>query len=196
MGLFIVFEGVDGAGNTTQSKLLAAFLKKRGEKVLLTKEPTNKPIGKVIRSVLRKQMKTSPVALQLLFTADRGHHLHSVIEPALRAGKTVISDRYMFSTMAFGGIDADIAFLKQINSKYRVPDLTFIHDVPAEVAMKRIGSRSRESEFFEEAAKLRKVRTNYLNLKGEFPNVHVIDGTRAIEKVATEIQEIVVKNLK
>jgi dTMP kinase len=196
MGMFIVFEGVDGAGNTTQSKLLAASLKKRGQEVLITKEPTKNPIGNIIRDVLQKRIKTSPVALQLLFTADRGHHLHNVIEPALRAGKTVISDRYMFSTMAFGGIDADMGFLKQINSKYRVPDLTFIIDVPVEVAMKRINSRSRESEFFEEAAKLRKVRTNYLNLKGEFPNVHVIDGARAIEKVAAEIQEIVLGRMK
>jgi dTMP kinase len=195
VSLFIVFEGLDGAGNTTQSKLLAAFLKKRGHNLLLTKEPTQNPIGKIIRSVLQKRMETSPVALQVLFTADRGHHLHDVIEPALERGKTVISDRYMFSTMAFGGIDVDIDFLKRINSQYRVPDITFIMDVPVEVAMERINSRSSESEFFEETSKLEKVRENYLSLKDDFPNIHVIDGTRTINQVAADVQRIVLSKL-
>ena len=195
MSLFIVFEGLDGAGNSTQSMLLAEFLKGRGKDVLLTKEPTENPIGKIIRDVLQKKMKTSPVALQILFTADRGHHLHSEIEPALEQGKVVISDRYMFSTMAFGGLGADMEFLKHINSKFRVPDITFIIDVPPEVAIKRISSRQGDVELFEEAEKLEKTRKNYLKLKDQFPNVHVIDGDRPIEAVAAEVQKIVLEKI-
>lgn len=197
MSLFIVFCGLDGAGNTTQSKLLAEFLKSRGHDVLLTKEPTNNPIGQIIRAVLQKKMKTSPIALQILFTADRAHHLHSEIEPALAEGKIVISDRYMFSTFAFGGLDIDMEFLKQINSKFRAPDITFIIDVLPEIALKRIkSSRRGEPEFFEDVEKSKNVRKNYMKLRNHFPNVHVIDGNRPIEDVAADVQKTVLNALK
>ena len=197
MSLFVVFCGIDGAGNSTQSKLLAEFLRGRGYNVLLTKEPTESSIGKIIRSMLQKKMKTSPVALQLLFTADRAHHLYSEIEPALKEEKIVISDRYMFSTIAFGGLDVDTDFLKQINSKFRIPDITFIIDVPSEVSLERIKkSRSSELELFEEIEKSKRIRENYLQLKDQFPNVNIINGDRPIEAVAAEIQKIVLGKLK
>ena len=204
MSLFIVFEGCDGSGNTTQSKLLAEFLRGRVYDVLLTKEPTNGAIGKVIRDVLQKKVKTSPLALQMFFVADRAYHLQTEIEPALEEGKIVISDRYMFSTMAFGGLDVDMDFLKQINSKFRVPDITFVIDASPEVAMERIRKREAAKqksglvklEHFEELEKLRRVRENYLKIAKLYPNVHVVDGNRPIEAVAAEVQKIVLGKLK
>jgi dTMP kinase len=197
MSLFVVFEGIDGSGNTTQSKLLAEFLRGRVYDVLLTKEPTNNVIGKIIRDVLQKKVKTSPLALQMLFVADRAYHLHTEIEPALEEGRVVISDRYMLSTMAFGGINVDMDFLKQLNSKFRVPDITFILDVPPEIALRRIkSSRPGEPELFEELEKSKRVYANYMKLKDQFPNVFVINGNRVKEAVAAEVQKIVLSKLK
>ena len=197
MSLFIVFEGLDGSGLSTQSELLKSFLTKRGYDVLLTKEQTIGFIGGIIKSILRKEISTSPLALQLLFTADRAHHLHAEIEPALKDGKIVISDRYLFSTLAFGGLDIDMEFLKQINSKFRIPDITFILDVPPEVCLERIGkSRLNHFELFEEKEKFEKIRANYMSLKNSFPNMYVINGNRSIEAVAKDVQKIVLEKLK
>jgi len=176
---------------------LRKFLVKRGKKVLLTKEQTIGFIGGIIKSVLRKEIKTSPLALQLLFTADRAHHLSSEIEPALKESKIVISDRYIFSTLAFGALDINMKFLKKINSKFRAPDITFIPDVLSEVCLERIGeSRFNHFELFEEKEKMEKIRTNYLSLKDYFSNVYVIDGNRPTEEVAKNIQKIVLSKLK
>lgn len=195
--MFIAFEGQDGAGNSTQSRFLTRFLTDRGERVLLTKEPTSSFIGGIIRSVLRREIKTSPLALQMLFTADRAHHLYSQIEPALKEGKIVISDRYMFSTLAFGGLSIDIDFLKKVNSNFRIPDITFIIDVPPEVCMERIRrSRTSEPELFEDVAKFEKIRANYMQIKNQFPNMYLIDGNRRIEDVAADIRRIVTSRLK
>lgn len=195
--MFVAFEGCDGAGNSTQSRMLAKFLADRGERVLLTKEPTTSFIGGIIRSVLKKEIKTSPLALQILFTADRAHHLFSDVEPALMDGKIVISDRYMFSTLAFGGLSIDIDFLKRINSNFRIPDITFIIDVPAEVCMERIkNSRRGEPELFEDVRKFERIRANYMEIKNQFPNMYVINGNHPIEVVAANVQKIVLSKLK
>ena len=200
-GFLYAFEGMDGSGNTTQSKLLAGFLKGKGRDVVLTKEPTDEHVGKIIRDVLQKRLQTSPLELQRMFVADREQHLESVIEPALAAGKDVVTDRYMFSTMAFGGIDVDIDVLRQMNSKFRVPDLTFVIDVPAEVSMERMKRRLKENdakqlELFEELEKLRRVRENYLKIAKLYPDVHVIDGNRPIEAVTADIRGIVSRAMK
>jgi len=200
-GMLYAFEGLDGSGNTTQSKLLVEFLESKGRDVVLTKEPTDEHVGKIIRDVLQKRLQTSPLALQQMFVADRGHHLHAVIEPALVVGKDVVTDRYMFSTIAFGSIDVDIELLRRMNSEFRVPDLTFVIDVPAEVSMERMKKRLKENgakqlELFEETEKLKKVRENYLKIAKLYPNVHVIDGNRPIEAVAADIRGIVSRAVK
>lgn len=196
-GKLYVFEGLDGAGLSTQAELLKEFLVKKGKKVLLTKEQTITFIGGMIKSVLRREVKTSPLALQLLFTADRAHHLFSEIEPALESGQIVISDRYIFSSLAFGALDIDMDYLKAINSKFRKPDITFILDAPPEVCIERISkSRYEHFELFEEKEKFEKVRKNYLSLKNYFPNVYIIDADRRIEEVAKDIQNIVLGKLK
>ena len=184
---FIVFEGLDGSGLSTQSFELRNFLMKQGHQVVLTKEQTDGLIGGLIKSCLKKEWKTSLLTLQLLFTADRCHHLSNEIEPALAEGKFVISDRYFFSTIAFGALQIEKDFLKKINSKFRVPDITFIMDCPPEVCLERIGKGRFSRELFEEKEKMEKIRENYRELAKEFPNAHIVDSNREPKEIQKEI---------
>src|SRR3989338_2983887 len=104
-GKFIVFEGLDGAGSSTQANRLADYLRLSGKKAIVTKEPTNNMIGGLIRGQLTSDWKTWPECLQLLFSADRAHHLEKEIIPLLKQGITVITDRYFFSTLAYGALE-------------------------------------------------------------------------------------------
>jgi len=189
-GKFIVFEGLDGAGLSTQAFELRNFLIAQGYNVILTKEQTDGLIGGLIKSCLKKEWKTSLLALQMLFTADRAHHLGEEVEPALAEGKMVICDRYFFSTVAFGALQVDRDFLKKINSKFRVPDITFILDCPTDVCLERINKGRFSSELFEEKEKMEKVRQNYSHLAKEYPNVFVIDSNRPAKEISKEIFSI------
>jgi len=134
-------------------------------------------------------------ALQLLFAADRAEHLETEIEPALSANEIVISDRYILSSLAFGAVDNDVEFLKEINSRFRKPDLTVIIDTPPRVCLARI-TRSRETvELFEEEKRLEKVREQFLALKSYFDNTFIVDGDREKEDVSKDIKEVVEKTL-
>ena len=192
-GKFLVIEGLDGAGLSTQASMLRDYLHKNGKPTLLTKEPTDRTIGGLIKSSLKKEWRTSPVALQLLFSADRAHHLSVEIEPALKDGIIVISDRYIFSTLAFGALDVDMEFLKTLNSKFRKPDLTFILDVPPEVCLGRLLKDRYHLELFEVKEKFENVRKNYLSLKDYFSNTYIINGNRTKEQVFENIRKIIDK---
>ena len=192
-GKFVVFEGLDGSGLSTQAMMLKEYLLKKGRKTILTKEQTDNFLGGMIKSSLKGHIKTSPLTLQLMFIADRSHHLDSEVEPALKEGKIVISDRYLFSTLAFGSLDVDLEFLKFANSKFRKPDLTFIIDCKPETCVGRISRERFHIEMFEEKRKLEKVRENYMSLKDYFPNVYIIDGNRNKQEVFEDIKKIVDK---
>jgi len=192
-GKFIVFEGLDGSGLSTQTVMLKEYLLKRGKKVVLTKEQTDNFIGGLIKSALKGHIKISPLTLQLMFVADRSQHLDSEIEPAIKEGKIIISDRYLFSTLAFGSLDVNLDFLKMINSKFREPDLTFIIDCPPNICLKRISKERFHAELYEEKNRLEKVRKNYLSLKDYFPNVYVINGNKSKKEVFEDIRKIVDK---
>ena len=195
-GMFIVFEGIDGAGLTTQSILLETYLKKKGYKTLLTKEPTNGLIGGLIRAALKKEWKTTNEVLQLLFSADRAHHLNEEIIPALKEGKIVISDRYFLSTIAYGMIDMEERWLKTINSRFIVPNIIIILDIPPEISIERIKSSRFGFEVFEEKEKLEKIRKNFLKLSKEYKNCYVVDASKSIEDVHKEVIDIVERFLK
>ncbi|MBI2675330.1 MAG: dTMP kinase [Candidatus Aenigmarchaeota archaeon] len=194
-GKFIVFEGIDGAGLSTQSMRLREHLASKGLKTVLTKEQTDSLIGGLIKSCLRKEWITDALTLQLLFAADRQHHLKTEIEPALRKGKHIICDRYVLSTLAYGGLDMDMKFFKKINSKFRKPDIVFIIDIQPEVSLKRIAENRHHIELFEQKEKLENVRKNYLSLKNYYPNTHIIEGDRKIDEVFGQIKAIVDRNL-
>jgi dTMP kinase len=194
-GWLIVFEGLDGSGLSTQSALLAEHLREENEKVVLTKEPTASPIGRLIKSVLQRDHEFSLFTLQLLFAADRAEHLEKEIEPTLQANEIVISDRYILSSLAFGSVDNDVEFLKQINARFRTPDLTIIIDTPPRVCLDRIVKNRDNIELFEEEKRLENVREQYLALKDYFDNTVIVAGDRAKEAIAKNIQGIVARNL-
>lgn len=189
--MFIAFEGLDGSGQSTQAQLLAENLEKTGKKTLVTKEPTrDTPTGKLIRDVLQGRIFMSPQALQLLFAADRAEHLRTVIDPALKNNQIVITDRYFFSTIAYGALDVDWKWLKEFNRNFRVPDITFMLKLDPKICLERIASRGSETELFEQNEKLVRVWKNYERIAKEFTNIHIIDSDRPMQVVHTEIWKI------
>jgi dTMP kinase len=195
-GKFIVFEGIDGSGQTTQVNLLEEFLKNKGFKVLKTKEPTkNSPVSKKIQDVLAKKEKISPEKLQKLFSKDRKWHLKKVIIPALKKGEIVISDRYFFSTFSYGMSEGvELKKLLSFNKKFLLPDLVFFLDVSPEIALRRVENRGIEKSFFEEKEKLEKIYLNYKKIFEKFKEltkIYFINGERSIEEVFSEIKKII-----
>ncbi len=194
-GKFIVIEGLDGSGASTQVAMLSEYLASKGYKVLITKEPTNNLVGGLIRGQLTHEWKSNPECLQLLFAADRSHHLEKEIIPALEKGFIVISDRYMYSSLAFGSIDCDIEWLENINSKFLKPDVSVILNVPPEVSVERIAHSRAGFELFEDKTKLEKVRAAFDKLSKEQKDIIVIDGTLPVNKVSMAIVREVQKVL-
>jgi len=188
--MFIVFEGLDGSGQSTQAKLLKDYLEKeRNLSVVLTKEPTDKPpIGDLIRQILRKEISVSPAALQLLFCADRSEHLEQVIKPALKKNQWVISDRYFYSTVVYGSLNLDVEWLIKLNEQFLIPDVVFLLKVRPEICLQRIDENRDKREFFEESDKLKRVWQTYEILSQRFSNIKVIDGEKNIEEVFEEVK--------
>ncbi len=205
MGLFIAFEGLDGAGTTTQARLLADRLEEDGLTVHLTKEPSEGPVGSLISLVLKRRLVSPRVGrpldpfpddlLALLFAADRIDHLQAEILPKLHEGIVVISDRYLLSSYAYQSLGCDLSWLREINQRAGLPDITFLIDVPAPVCLRRIEKERWQTELFEGIEKLSVVRKNYLRLAtsrfGEAMNIRTVDGEREISAVHREICKLV-----
>ncbi len=190
-GRFIVLEGPDGSGTTTHSKLLAETLRARGEEVVLTAEPTESHIGKFIREQLQSKTIESPSALQLLFCADRALHIEKVIKPALAAGKTVISDRYVISTLVYGealGLDPD--WLLHVNTPFLEPDVMIIALPPLHVCLERIMKR-KQLDVFENTRFQKLVYDLYEKVGAEDDGSVVIDTGGDKDEAATEILNVV-----
>lgn len=192
-GKFIVFEGPDGSGQSTQVSLLRDFLIEKGHQVLTTKEPTlDSAAGKKIRQILDEKVKLAPAELQKLFVEDRAEHLKNQIIPALKEGKFVISDRYFFSTFAFGSSDGlDLEWLIKLNDNFLLPDVAFILKVSPRVCIERINKRGLSTTLFEKEAKLTRVLEAYKTMPGRFKEAVVIDGEREIPKVFEDVKEII-----
>jgi len=194
-GKFIVLEGLDGSGQTTQVELLNDFLEQKGHSVILTKEPTtDSESGRIIRKVLDKEIIMEPGELQKHYIQDRKEHLQNLIIPSLKEGKTVISDRYFFSTFAFGGINLDMDWLISLNKEFIFPDIAIFLDVLPEVCIQRINKRGEGFKFFEKLEKLKKVRRNYVILIERFLNFFAVDGELSPDRVFTRIKNILKKN--
>lgn len=193
--LFIAFEGIDGAGLTTHARMTERYLEGKGLKVVLTKEPTDGLVGGLIKACLRGEWKADPMTLQLLFAADRCHHVNTVISPALRSGRVVVTDRYLFSSLAYGSLNLDYEWLKVVNSLFPLPDLTFILDLNPLEAIRRIKEDRFAVELFEEVEKLEKVRKAYLKIAREYRGVHVVETDDEIGEVQRKIEEILERHL-
>lgn len=195
--LFIVLEGTDGSGTTTQGNLLAQSLRVAGHEVLRTAQPSDGPIGVVLRAALRNEMghRLDPVAVALLFAADRSDHCHRVIGPALARGEWVVCDRYLGSSLAFQVVDGDgtidEAWVLALNRHALVPDLSVLLDVPTDTAVGRIQERGKPRERFEIEDTLRNVRQRYRQVFASPPErlgpAVVVEADRPRESVAREV---------
>jgi len=203
-GKFIVLEGIDGAGTTTQSELLYRALVEKGYPAELTAEPSQGPVGRLIRSYLRGELKFSERylgahSLALLFAGDRLEHLANQVQPWLEQGKIVISDRYLLSSLAYQSIDCELDWVITLNREAPPPDLAILLDLPTEVALKRISQRSLWPELFEKIEVQEKVRENYLRLAREFYSdlkIMVLNANRSVDEVFTELSKIVINFLE
>jgi dTMP kinase len=193
-GKFIVFEGLDGAGTSTQIELLANYLRLRGIDVGTTREPTDGHVGRLIRQVLRKEVELDPAALALLFAADRIDHLegNDGVKAALEAGRWLLSDRYVLSSIAYQAAEGlDPRWVTELNSRAITPDLTLFVEAEPEVCMQRIAGRGAQLERFETLERLRQVDAQFrahlgnVALTGE---VIRIGGNQAVDDVARTIE--------
>ncbi|KUO40180.1 MAG: hypothetical protein APZ16_07150 [Candidatus Hadarchaeum yellowstonense] len=187
-GKFISVEGLDGCGKSTQVRLLARWLRRMGHEVVVTEEPTDGLIGRIIRMVVAGGFKVPVAAEALLFAADRLHHVERVIAPAVSSGKVVISDRYIASSLAYQSARGlPLRWVMKINEMAPEPDLMILIDVPAEVTAGRI-NRSRRPDGFERDLELqKKVRQVYLNIARRY-KMKVIDGNRPVDEVQEDIR--------
>lgn len=180
---FLVVEGLDGSGKSTQSELITEKLRTKGREVVTTSEPTGySSVAQEIADALKKKIKVDPLKLQELFAKDRKEHMERTILPALEGGKIIISDRYAFSSFAYGAIECDIEQLIEINKHYPMPDLAFFIDVDIDECLERIGKRGKPQELFEEKKKMKKIRDTYAGLTVRFPRFKIIDGNGAIQE--------------
>lgn len=201
-GHFIVLEGIDGSGTTTQMELLGQALRRRGLPVHTTQEPSDGPVGMLIRQILRGRLVVSGVSgvrapawstMALLFAADRADHLDAEIVPYLMDGVTVISDRYDYSSVAYQVpdiTDADtVQWVKTLNARARRPDLTIVLDVTPEVAARRRKLRSGRPELYEDTEFQRRLAGFYRTLEQHFPGERIVhvDGDRDIDAVHADV---------
>lgn len=211
---FVVLEGIDGAGTTTQSAILRDRFASRGESPVLTREPSDGPIGVMIRQMLARRivLPADPTrggaqepmtreTLALLFAADRLDHVASTIEPALRAGKPVISDRYYHSSLAYqGDVEAqedgtervDYDWILALNSRARVPDITFFLEIDIETSLERLGRRA-QRDIYETREKLERLITRYNEVIGLLEEqgqpIIKLDATEGIDALSQQIWE-------
>ena len=194
-GIFISFEGGEGSGKSTQTKLLGEYLESIGETVVLTREPGGSPIGVQLRQILlaNETGVISPRAEALMYAADRAHHVFAVIRPALDRGEIVITDRYLDSSIAYQGAGrvlqpSEVARISRWATESLTPTLTFIMDIPAEIGLSRLESQDRlESE---PLAFHERVRREFLNLANIDPERYaVIDATQSVDAIHAQIKE-------
>ena len=194
-GLFVAFEGGEGAGKTTQIARAAAWLRGQGRRVVETREPGGTPLGQELRRlVLDPAGDVSPRAEALLYAADRAHHVHTLIRPALVAGDVVITDRYVDSTLAYQGAGRGLTVeqarvVTDWATDGLLPDLTVLLDIDPQVGLARAGARSSPDRL--ESASLefhRAVRAGFLELAAADPGRYlVLDATSDVDALAGRV---------
>lgn len=189
---FVVLEGLDGAGTTTQLRRLQAALERRGERCHATREPTGGPVGKLIRTVLAGSAELTPCSLALLFAADRSEHLYAPggIVAALDAGRYVASDRYLFSSLVYQSLECPADYVTALNVRFPLPRRLIFIDTPPQQCQQRIAAR-RGRELFEAEALQQRLRRRYLAVLRQFAGygvtVRSVDGSGSPEAVFARI---------
>lgn len=194
--LFLVVEGLDGSGGTTQARRLAAALRAMGRPVHETCEPSPGPIGRFIREALRDPGGgVSDAALAWLFAADRRDHLDHEITPALARGADVVSDRYLLSSLAYQSAALGLQAVADLNRPFRAPDLTIFLDLDPQVSLSRVRARGEPAERFEALERLTGVRASYeaalalVTARGE--RVARVDASGTPDEVAAAVLDAV-----
>ncbi|WPP52414.1 dTMP kinase [Catalinimonas niigatensis] len=194
--VFIALEGIDGSGKSTQIKLLAKQLEKAGHQVYTTFEPTDSPIGKMIRDIFSHRMEADHKVIAGLFVADRLNHLLNKSDGILKKleeGYTVLTDRYYLSSYAYHSVHMDMDWVIQANAmsaELLRPDLNIYIDIPPEISMERINRGRASIEMYETLDNLRQVREKYyeaFDKVKEEENIYITNSNRAPEEVATDI---------
>ena len=193
-GFFICLEGLDGSGKTTHSKKLVQNLKNEGFEAIYTTEPSRGELGTFIREIVLEGKKRIPRVLEaILFAIDRVEHLENVVKPLLNEGKIVVSDRSVYSSLAYqGSTELDIDWIKEINRFAISPDLGIYIDVPPEIVVKRIRRKKSVMERLETQKKVRDVYMKFVK-NGE---LKTINGNRFKAEVKQSILNLVLKTLK
>ncbi len=202
-GLYIALEGADGAGKTTQVKKLAKYFEAQGKEVVLVREPRKKGlVGDIVQKVLTGKVAVPPQALQYLFSTDRVIHHAEVIEPALKAGKVVITDRCFWSAVVYGILDKtssgykfsegdQLLISQSILSMYHqfiVPDHTFYLKISLKESMERLGGKSDTIEIYEDESKIKKIIKGYDWIIERFPKEFItINGQQDAKQVTEEM---------
>jgi len=198
---FAVFEGLDGSGTSTQLALLKQKLASKIIKVpafTVTYEPTDGEIGKLIRSVLKKDLVLGADTLARLFAADRGEHLYAPggIVERCRRGELVICDRYTLSSLVYQGIECGVELPRSLNESFPAPELLLFFDIDPNLAQQRMAGRP-SLELFEHIEFQEKVRRQYHALFEEYRKasvrVEIIDASQSVEKTAEDVWSAIAK---
>lgn len=206
-GRYIVLEGIDGSGKTTQIEKLFEYFTSQGKEVIKTREPRKDEglIGELIQKILNGKTRVPSIAIQYLFSADRGMHHAELIQPALKSGKIIISDRCFFSAVPYGILDLEEDFstntakyilvaqsILSMYHKFIAPDITFYLDISVERAMERLGKKPHGKEIYEEEQKIKKAKEGYDWLLTEFPEeFNIIEGARSVDQVTKDIISLI-----
>ncbi len=194
-GKLIAIEGIDGSGKTTQAKILCEKLEKMGYKTLCTKEPTDEPTGKFIRDVLGGRIKVPPASIQYLYGADRAVH-QLELEQYLKKGYYIITDRYFWSSVAYGASDMEkiddyqlvVYSMLSFYNQFLKPDYSFYLKVSPKTGLLRVNKTGKEKEVYENMGKLVKIEKGYEFLLKRFKDEFIIiDAEKSVEEVTEEI---------
>ena len=198
---FAVFEGPDGSGTSTQLALLEQKLASgafNGPAFMITYEPTNGVIGKLIRSVLKNELTIRAETLARLFAADRGEHLYAAggIIERCRRGELVICDRYTLSSLVYQGTECGMDLPRRLNEAFPAPELLLFFDIDPNLARQRMAGRP-SLEIFEHIEFQEKVRRQYHALFDEYRKagvrLEIIDASQSAEKVAEDVWKEIAK---
>ena len=192
-GSFICIEGLDGCGKTTQTRVLVRRLRRRGFDAIYTVEPSRGRIGRFVRKYfLQGKKRGSGIVEALLFAADRFEHVETEIIPALNEGKVVVSDRYVYSSLAYqGATGLSLDWIRRLNEHAMRPDLSIFVDVDPATVIKRLKAKK---SVMETLANQRKVREVYVKL-AEAGELLRIDGNKPLKVVADDVLATVLKFL-
>lgn len=188
---FVVLEGLDGSGTTTQLQLADRQLESRGVPHFCTGEPTKGPVGRLIRQILERKTQAGPDTVALLFAADRNEHLYDKNEgivARLRRGELVVCDRYLFSSLAYQSLACDPQFVYSLNRRFPLPRHLVFLDTPVTMSQERLTSRCTEGpELFDEPEIQQDILSAYERSFRRFPGaqmqLHRLDGSREPELV-------------